>query len=414
MDEKKISKKKEYTSALQATIQLPASKSESNRLLILQALGGRKINIHHLSEARDTSILAQALQNPSTIINLQDAGTAMRFLTAFFCVQQQKKILLGTHRMHQRPISALIEALRKLGYTIYYLYTQGYPPIYISGILKKKIETTPIIISGNQSSQYCSALLMIAPLLSKGLTLQWTKNMVSYPYVIMTLEMMQKCGIIYQKKKHSIYITQQRYQLPSAYTVEADWTSASYWYSFLALHPHPNSQLRLLRLSKSSLQGDCIIAQWMLLFGVETLFEKHSVVLRKIPRSKKIPTINFQNYPDLAPTLLVLWAAKNIDVNIKGIAHLKLKESNRIQVMQTELAKIGATLKNTSADIWKLTSQPQNHKKKIVIYPHDDHRIAMAFTPLMILHHVVIQNPSVVAKSYPHFWQEVKKIQKKI
>ncbi len=404
-------KLKNKKNILKAAINLPASKSESNRVAMIQALCTKDINIQHLSTAADTKIMIRALKCKNTIINVKDAGTAMRFLTAFFCVTQQKKILIGTQDMYKRPIKILVNSLQTIGYNIQYLSLCGYPPIHILGKKNKKIKNK-ITVSAHQSSQYISALLIIAPALPQGLTIQLTPPIKSYPYIHMTMVIMKKFGIKIHKKYDKITIKSQHYKPPQSYTVEADWTSASYWYSFLALHPDPKSYIKLLRLKKNSLQGDKIIAQWMYPLGVQTTFNEDYVLIKKIPAQQGYSTINFQHHPDLAPTFMVLWAAKKMDITIKGIENLKIKESNRIQVMQNELAKIGTTLQEITKGIWQLKSSSKIwNKETIIINTYKDHRIAMAFAPLMMLGNITINKPTVVEKSYPKFWREVHGLQ---
>ncbi len=384
---------------------MPASKSESNRALIIQALARQPIQLHNVAKARDTQLMHTLLYSPKRVVNVIDAGTTMRFLTAFFCIKNQEKILTGTLRMCKRPIKILVEALKALGGKIDYVHTPRYPTLHIHGMKKQKANT--LAIDASVSSQYISALLMVAPVLPQGLTLHLKGAVYSKPYIFMTLAMMRHFGIHATWQNRTIHITAQSYQTTD-YTIAADWTSASYWYSFMALHQHNDARIKLLGLKKKSLQGDSAIAHMMTPFGVKTTFLDDGVVLEKSASVIKNWEKDFTDCPDLAPTCLVICAARGITCVIKGIESLRIKETDRITALQRELAKLGAQLTEISLGHWKLYPAAEITKSAHwIIETYQDHRMAMAFAPLAMLGQVCIENYKVVKKSYPHFWKDM-------
>ncbi len=401
------------TGPIRATIPLASSKSESNRALIIDALTGFRCQLTNLSTARDTQTMIRLLHADDPIADVLDAGTTMRFLTAYFAVTNQKKTLTGTPRMCERPIGMLVDALRTLGADITYLKNEGYPPLQINGFSTDGT-TNRVAIRGDVSSQYISALLMIAPKLPNGLTLELTGEIGSKPYIEMTLAQMEYFGIAFQADwtAQTITIPAGDYS-PGPYAIESDWSGASYWYSTLTLAPE-GSTLDLLGLKQYSLQGDSAIARIMSQLGVQSDFVDSGVQLSKIPVR---PTLDwdFTDCPDLAQTVAVCCAGLNVPLTLTGVESLKIKETDRIAALQTELQKIGAELvevePNTRYEV-RRTSAATSHELSTAnhqlptIETYDDHRMAMAFAPIAMQRPVVIEEPGVVAKSYPSFWED--------
>jgi 3-phosphoshikimate 1-carboxyvinyltransferase len=399
------------TTPFNVKIALASSKSESNRALIINALAGFSVNnLQNLSTARDTQTMIRLLQSTDSTADVIDAGTTMRFLTAYFTATNQNKIMTGTPRMCERPIGILVDALRTIGAEIDYLKKEGYPPLHIKGFAGQK--SSEITIRGDVSSQYISALLMIAPTLPQGLTINLTGELGSIPYIKMTLEQMKAFGVNYEANwtEKSIKILPNTYQ-STAYKVESDWSGASYWYSIVALSAFEETQVELLGLKENSLQGDSDIVNIMAYLGVKSTFTEDGVLLIKIPADKTL-SWDFTNCPDLAQTVAVTCAAKQIEATFTGIESLKIKETDRVVALQNELKKFGGDLveveKNTTYKV--LSSQITNNQSPVTISTYDDHRMAMAFAPLAMLMDVIIEEPNVVVKSYPSFWTDLQKI----
>jgi 3-phosphoshikimate 1-carboxyvinyltransferase len=390
---------------IKGTINLPASKSESNRLLILQALSQGAVKARNLSDARDTDLMQAALTSGNGIIDVRDAGTTMRFLTAYFCATGQHKVLTGTERMCERPIGILVDALREIGFKINYKKNEGYPPLEIMPCDMQQLKND-VHLAGDISSQYISALLMIAPILPGGLTLHFTTHISSAPYVEMTLSLMAQAGIAYTRDGDSILIARQDFK-PKAISASADWSSASYWYSVAVLAR--SASIKLKGLSLSAPQGDKKIAEWMLSFGVETKQEDDGILLTKKASAKiTIPVgmnFDFADYPDLAQTLIVICAAKGIDATFTGMDSLRIKETDRIAALESELAKCSVSLVEKEKGIFALSGSIAISAPGIVT--HGDHRMAMAFAPLSLLGSMTILNGEVVNKSYPDFWKDM-------
>ncbi len=384
------------------TFYLPASKSESNRALIINKLSGNNIHIENLSDADDTQqLLRLLLRNPKKI-DVGDAGTSMRFLIACFCALNINKVITGSHRMQQRPIGKLVNALRDIGFQIHYLRNEGFPPVEVIPIENKYLKLD-VNMDANESSQYISALLMIAPLFAKGLTIKLQNDIVSEPYIEMTLQMMKLFGIDHSRMKNEIRIEHQEYK-KTTFKVDTDWTASSYWYSIAALSDE--AEIFLEGLSKNSLQGDKIIAEWMKPFGIDTEFFPSGIKIKKDGTSiAEQVTFDFTDYPDLAQTIIVLAAAKNITLTITGIQTLTIKETDRIGALQNELKKMGAELLEEKNGVFILKSNFKLPSGKIETY--NDHRMAMAFAPLALKGEIEIVNPSVVTKSYPAFWDHL-------
>jgi 3-phosphoshikimate 1-carboxyvinyltransferase len=384
---------------------LASSKSESNRALIINALTGFKGDLHNISAARDTQTMLRLLQSTDTVADVLDAGTTMRFLTAYFAITGQQKTMTGTPRMCERPIGILVDALRTVGAKIDYQNQEGYPPLALNGF--EYSGSNQLSIRGDVSSQYISALLMIAPMLPNGLELTLTGHIGSIPYIEMTLQQMAAFGIDYVANwtNKTIKIPAKAYQ-PTAYQIESDWSGASYWYSLVAMAD--DAEIELLGLKEQSLQGDSAIAQIMKPLGVRSEFTDRGVKLSKIP-AEALLEWDFSNCPDLAQTVAVCCAVKHIRLTLTGIESLKIKETDRVAALQAELPKIGGELIEIEKDTkYEVRSQKSlNHSITQSLNTYDDHRMAMAFAPVGVLRSIEILEPSVVAKSYPSFWDDL-------
>ena len=381
-------------------ISLPASKSESNRMLIIRALSNENINIQNLSDARDTQTMLRLLASSDTLLDVIDAGTTMRFLTAYLAATNQHKQLTGSERMQQRPLKILVDALREIGAEIQYLDKEGYPPIQIKGIASQK--KARILVRGDISSQYISALLMIAPSLPGGLEIELTGKIGSRPYIEMTLGLMSRFGVQNEWNGNTIRIANQKYAGGNI-SIESDWSAASYWYSIVALAGSAEFTLKGLR--PNSLQADIRIVMIMDKLGVGSEFSSAGVRIFK-KQQRAFNHIDFSDCPDLAQTVAVTCAALGKKCTFTGLESLRIKETDRIAALQKELHKIGATLTECNNE-WILNPS-QKLPSKVEIETYEDHRMAMAFAPLGTLMDVKINEPNVVVKSYPSFWDDLK------
>lgn len=394
---------KKHKERLKGQINLEASKSESNRALIINALAAGDSNrIRNLSMARDTRTMLKLLESKEDILDVKDAGTTMRFITAYRALGDTQVTVTGTDRMQKRPIGPLVNALREIGANIEYLGEEGYPPLKIKKFPGQ--QRNEISIPGNISSQYISALLMIAPSLPQGLAINLTTEVFSKPYIQMTLDLMKDFGILSKWKGNTIIVEPQTYE-PSSYTIEGDWSGASYWYSFLALTPR-RGYLNLPGIWGYSSQGDREIANMMYHLGVATHYESGKVKLLKRKVTEREITFDFRECPDLAQTVMVVAAAKGVRLEMTGLESLKIKETDRVQAMTEQIAKIGAQLIE-NGNKWTLIPS-ESLPEEIEVDTYEDHRMAMAFAPLCQLMNVTIHDPMVVDKSYPGFWEELK------
>jgi 3-phosphoshikimate 1-carboxyvinyltransferase len=419
---------------VKATIQLTGSKSECNRALVIEALSKGKVKVTNISDAADAVTLAGILRgagsevrgagsntnaqpsvpdpsNPAphssllaTEVNIGPAGTAMRFLTAYFTLQTGEVLLTGTERMKQRPIGILVDALKALGANISYAENEGFPPLLIKGGFEQL--TDAITIKGDISSQYITALLLIASSLPKGLQLHIDGELTSRPYVEMTLSMLQQAGIQHQWTDNVISVGPQDFRENSIW-VEPDWSAASYWYAVAALADE--AELFLPGLTSYSLQGDSVITELMANFGITSQFKDGGVYLKKEPKPIIRKIFDLKSCPDLAQTLIVVCAALGHDATFTGLETLKIKETDRIAALQNELAKMGVKLIEKGL-VYKLDCSEKFIPNNITIATYEDHRMAMAFAPLaMIIPQVEIEEAEVVNKSYPAFWQDFEK-----
>jgi len=380
---------------------LPASKSISNRALIINALAGGASALHNLSDANDTQLMLRLVNSNERVIDVEDAGTTMRFLSAFFSVTGKNKVLTGTSRMKERPIGILVDALRKLGAEIDYLDKDGYPPIETKGFSAQS--TSSIRIRGDISSQFISALMMVGPSLPQGLTLEFEGKVGSRPYIEMTAAIMKHFGVACELLLDRVIIRPRTYT-PAEFTVESDWSAASYWFAFASLASQ--AELLLPRLSLQSLQGDSVIVSIMEQLGVNASMENGLLKLTKKNHSNEI-TWDFTHCPDLAQTVAVVCVAKGIKGNFTGLESLRIKETDRIAALQNELKKIGGDLVEVDDANWTL--MPSRQLPATASFAtYKDHRMAMAFAPLATLMEVEIENRDVVKKSYPNFWNDMK------
>lgn len=390
---------------IQTSIQLPASKSISNRALIIHALSKGTSNIANLSDCDDTQVMVKALKGDSERIDIMAAGTAMRFLTAYLSATPGEHTLTGTQRMQQRPIQILVNALRTLGAQIEYPNQEGYPPLHICGT---ELTGSEITLEGNVSSQYISALLMIGPVLKNGLQLHLTGEIISRPYIHLTLQLMKEFGASACWTSEScISVKPQPYRcIP--FTVESDWSAASYWYQMAAFASE--ADIELTGLFRESYQGDSRGAEVFAHLGVATDFTDKGVRLRKTGYLPERLDEDFVDIPDLAQTFVVTCALLNVPFRFTGLQTLKIKETDRIAALKTELAKLGYVLHDEDNCILRWDGERCEPEAAPIIQTYEDHRMAMAFAPAAIrLPHIVIADPQVVSKSYPGYWDDLKK-----
>ncbi len=398
-------------SQINASINLPASKSISNRALVINALAGGNIHPNNLSDCDDTKVIIAALKDMPYEINIKAAGTAMRFMTAYLSATEGEHIITGTERMQNRPIAVLVDALRYLGADIQYEKKEGYPPLHIKG---KALEGGHLEVVGNVSSQYISALLMIGPILKKGLELRLTGEIASRPYIDLTLWTMKEYGADAEwTDVDTITVKPQPYQAV-AYQIENDWSASSYWYEMMALNGNPDSLVKLEGLMDCSKQGDSVVKYIFSLLGVKSEFEKNDCISQVSLKAHRclLPRFDydFSGSPDLAQTIVVACCALGVKFRFTGLASLKIKETDRIEALKKELRKVGYVIydENNNTLVWDGTTCEPTFEP---IDTYEDHRMAMAFAPLAFkVPQLDINNPEVVSKSYPHFWEDLKKI----
>lgn len=388
------------------TIVISGSKSESNRLLLLQKLFPQLV-VENVADSDDVVAMQEGLAHKTAVVDVHHAGTAMRFLTAYFALcQKQTVVLEGSERMHNRPIAPLVDALRALGAQITYTAKEGFPPLRIEGI---EAEGGTVEISAAISSQYISALLLVGTRLKKGITIQLLGEITSRPYIEMTLAMLRELGAQTSFEGQTITVFPPLQLQQTHFTVEADWSSASYYYSLLALSPL-GTTLRLGKYKKVSLQGDSILPSIYAKLGVETVFEADDYI-RLTKRAEAQPTFDadFNDTPDLAQTVVISCFGLGIACHIQGLHTLKIKETDRLVALQNELAKLGGQLVVT-ADSLTLDAHRSTGMTVPAIDTYQDHRMAMAFAPLVMQMDLLIHEAEVVSKSYPAFWKDLRKI----
>ncbi|MDY0904559.1 3-phosphoshikimate 1-carboxyvinyltransferase [Pedobacter sp. CFBP9032] len=403
------------TKNINTEIQLTGSKSECNRALIISALSKKLVKVENLSNAADTVTLDGILNTlkedteipsqDSQLVDVGPAGTAMRFLSAYLSAKNGNFLLTGTERMKQRPIGILAEALKTLGADISYAESDGFPPLNITGPFNQK--TAVVNIKGDISSQYISALLMIAPTLPQGLTLEIEGELTSKPYVDMTLDMLAEVGIQHSWTGNYISIEPQPFTAGTL-VVEPDWSAASYWYSIAALADE--AEISLPALKEKSLQGDSQIQKIMKIFGIATSNTESGISISNLGLSLDTnQVLDLKTCPDLAQTIIVIAAALGKNMSFTGLETLKIKETDRIAALQNELSKIGVTLTEDHL-VYTLNTDELHFPEKITIHTYEDHRMAMAFAPLaLLINEVEIEDMQVVEKSYPYYWEDLKK-----
>lgn len=386
-------------------IVISGSKSESNRLLILQQLYPN-ITIQNLSDSDDTHHLQEALSSKNKIADIGHAGTAMRFLTAFFAGKEGVvKVLQGSERMHNRPIKILVDALRDLGADIAYLEKEGYPPLKITG---KKLLKETVTINGNVSSQYISALMLIAPSLPNGLEIELIGKITSIPYINMTLSLLHQLNIEASFSGQKIKILPKPTVHDKTFVVESDWSSASYFYSLIALSKI-GSSVKLSAYKKDSLQGDSCLTKIYKHFGVTTVFKENSIVLTKENlHSSSFLIEDLKNAPDIAQTIAVTCFGLGVACDLSGLHTLKIKETDRLEALKEELTKLGASISVSNESLHLKPSEVINKDVKIATY--NDHRMAMAFAPLALKTSIEILDAGVVTKSYRNFWNDMQQV----
>ena len=385
------------------SVQLPASKSICNRALILNALSYSPYEIQNLSDCDDTDVMVKALNSNDSHFDVKAAGTAMRFLTAFLSKVLGEWTITGTERMKNRPIRILVDALNAVGAKIEYLEKEGFPPLRIMG---SALQGGEISLDGGVCSQYISALLMISPLMEKGLTLHLQGKVISKPYIHLTLQLMKQYGVESEWVGSTIKVAPQSYR-PLPYTVESDWSAASYWYEMMALSQQ--AEIELKGLFKESLQGDAAGAKLFAQLGVATDYKAGGVVLRKNGNVCQKLIYDFVNEPDLAQTFVTTCAFMDIPFRFTGLQSLKIKETDRIEALKCELRKLGYVLTDMNGSILEWNGERCEPEAHPVITTYEDHRMAMAFAPASLVRKegIEIAHPEVVSKSYPHFWENL-------
>ena len=401
-------KVKASSSRIEGCIQLSASKSISNRLLMIKAISKSSFDLYNLSESDDTQILNQILSNASlpNEINCHHAGTTLRFLTAYLSTIKGKYRVFGSKRMHQRPIKPLADCIRELGIEVRYLENEGFPPIEING--NETVEGGELTISGNISSQFISALLLIAPKLKSGLSLRIIEPILSTPYIKMTLSLMQEMGIECKWDKNTIHIKHQAYSTKNI-AAENDWSSASFIYSLASLSSE--SKIEIPHLYLDSVQGDSYVSELYSHLGVETSFHEKGITITKNNHLSKKVEFNLSDFPDLALPYVVSCAGLGVEVYLTGLESLKIKESDRLVTIKKELSKFNVECKINDHSIYVPKNQQIKYNGE-VIEDHNDHRIPMSIAPLAIKTegNIFFKDSSVVNKSYPLFWDDLKKL----
>ena len=390
---------------IQGSVCISGSKSESNRLLLLRAYTSF-FKIFNLSDSDDTQLMISAIESDKEEINIGHAGTAMRFLTSYFSsISEKSKVLTGSERMRQRPISILIDALRDLGCDIEYLEKKGFPPLKING---KNILSNSVTLPANVSSQYVSSLMMLGVSLKNGLKITLSSNITSLPYLLMTKKIIERIGGIVKFQDREIFIEPFKEKVISEQFVESDWSSASYFYSLAALSSSVN--LTLSRFSKDSLQGDSKLVDIYKMFGIETIFEDDQIILKKnkISLPKNIH-LDLRDNPDLAQTIIITCLGLGIDCTLEGLHTLKIKETDRLFALKNEIEKFEVDKVEITENSITLENN-SDLKHDVTIDTYNDHRMAMSFAPLSLLLPININNPEVVTKSYVNFWNDLESL----
>ena len=383
-------------------LKITGSKSESNRVLLLQALF-EGLEIKNVSNSDDSQLMQKALKTDASVVDIHHAGTAMRFLTAYYATRLGKTTTLtGSSRMQERPIKILVDALNALGASISYTKNDGYPPLLIEG---KTLTKSSVQMKANISSQYISALLLIAPTLENGLTLHLEGEITSTPYIKMTLSLLNELGVQTSFESNAIRVLPFHQLTSKTFVVESDWSSASYFYSIVALSP-VGTQIAISEYKSTSLQGDAVLQKIYKDLGVESTFDGTTLILKKIEASlPNCLSIDLSNAPDIAQTIVVTCLGLKIDCDLTGLHTLKIKETDRLAALQNEIKKLGTTIEITPKSLHLTNHLGLN--SGVVINTYNDHRMAMAFAPLALKTQLFIDDAEVVSKSYPDFWNDL-------
>lgn len=388
-------------------IKITGSKSESNRLLLLQALYP-EIEIKNLSNSDDSQLMQRALKSKEGRIDIHHAGTAMRFLTSYFSIQENKEVTItGSSRMKERPIKILVDALNELGANIDYVEEKGFPPLKING---EHLKGGKVTLDANVSSQYISALLLIAPKLKKGLKLKLKGEVTSIPYIKMTLNLLNQIGVKTKFVDNVIRVKPFSKKLQSyKFIVESDWSSASYFYSLIALS-EIGSELHLSSYRSNSLQGDSALLHIYKKFGVRSEFKDNSIIIKKTKTIDRLSIIdlNLVETPDIAQTIAVTCLGLGLECHLKGLHTLKIKETDRLLALKTEIEKFAGSVKISENTLH--LSRSENLNNNVSVSTYHDHRMAMAFAPLALKTSLTMEDANVVSKSYPDFWQDLENI----
>ena len=389
---------------LQANIAVTGSKSETNRLLLLQALFSN-ITLANTSNSDDSEVMQKALNGNDSIVDIHHAGTAMRFLTAYFAVNEGREVVLtGSQRMQERPIKVLVDALTQLGAVITYEKEEGYPPIRIKG---QKITAQKVTIPANVSSQYISALLLVAPKLENGIEINLVGEITSIPYIKMTLALLNDLDIKTSFEGNVLKVFPKETVETKEMVVESDWSSASYFFSLVALSN--TASITISSYKENSLQGDSALVEIYKQMGVVSQFKNNALTLTKdVDFKPQTLNLDLNNTPDIAQTIVVSCLGLGIGCHLTGLHTLKIKETDRLEALRIELTKLGANISVTNDSLTLVASDAINHNVKIATY--NDHRMAMAFAPLALKVPIIIENAEVVSKSYPDFWEDMKKL----
>jgi 3-phosphoshikimate 1-carboxyvinyltransferase len=392
-----------------SAVTITGSKSESNRLLLLQALYP-EFKVENVSNSDDSNLMTNALSSSSDVVDIHHAGTAMRFLTAYFSIQEGRTVTLtGSKRMTERPIKILVDALKDLGAEISYVDNDGFPPIKITG---KKLVNHKVSLKANVSSQYISALLLIASKLENGLELTLEGDITSVPYIKMTLSLLDEIGVESSFVGNVITVKSNTKQLtPKTLVVESDWSSASYYFSIAAI-AEIGTEITLSSYKENSLQGDSVLVEIYKHFGVTSKFSNNSITLKKEKPSESALSLDLKNAPDIAQTIAVTCFALGMPCDLVGLHTLKIKETDRLVALKTEIEKLGGQVKITDKSLH--LSASTEIKEFVPIATYKDHRMAMAFAPLALKTSIIIEEAAVVSKSYPTFWNDLKNIGFKI
>ena len=386
---------------LDGKIQITGSKSESNRMLLLQALFPH-IELENLSNSDDTVAMKSGLENDNDLVDIGHAGTSMRFLTAYYStLENQEKTLTGSSRMQERPIGILVDALRQLGADIKYLKNEGYPPLLIKG---KRLTASEVSLSANISSQFITALMLIAPSLPYGLCLQLEGKITSVPYIEMTLSLLHQIGVKATFSGQNIQVFPKKDITQATHAVESDWSSASYYFSMIALSK--DADITLSTYKENSLQGDKVLMDIYEPLGVNSIIKNNRLYLQKQALGSKPIQLDLSDAPDIAQTIAVTCYGLGVACDLTGLHTLKIKETDRLVALQKELTKLGAIIEVTDKSL-HLRKRTNPIHPNVLVETYHDHRMAMAFAPLALLVPIRIQDADVVSKSYPGFWKDL-------